>query len=70
MAINPSQLSAQPIEQNNDIAIEMLTVRPTVGVQQPTSDTPNKLVGYYDGLTDQVELYVVDNSGYRYLKIV
>lgn len=70
MPINPSQLSAQPIEQNQDVAIEILTDRPTSGAYLTTPVTPNKLVGYYDSLTDYVELYVVDNTGYRYLKIV
>lgn len=70
MAINPSQLGTQPVEQNYDVAIEMLLSRPSVGTYQPTPDVPNRLVGYYDSQTDRVELYIVDNSGYRYLKVV
>ena len=69
MAINPSQLGAQPITSNYDITIELLTTRPNAGVYNATTDTPNKLVGYYDGIRDHVELYIVDNTGHRYLRI-
>lgn len=70
MAINPSQLGTTPVEQNYDVAIEMLQQRPSAGTYQQTQDTPNKIVGYYDSQTDRVELYIVDNTGYRYLKVV
>ena len=70
MGINNAQFSAQPIEQNQDVAIELLQARPDVSAVLTTPVTPNKLVGYYDAFTDTVELYVVNNTGYRYLKIV
>ena len=69
MAINPSQLSATPITTNFYVAIEFLAQRPSSNEYLTTPDTPNKLVGYYDGVTDYVELYVVDKSGYRYLRV-
>ena len=69
MAINPSQLGATPITNNQDVTIEMLQARPSAGAYQSTPDTPNKLVGYYDNFADHVELYIVDNTGYRYLRI-
>lgn len=70
MAINPPQLGAQPITSNYDVTIEFLQTRPVVGAYQATPDTPNKLVGYYDAVQNQVELYIVDNTGHRYLRIV
>ena len=69
MAINPSQLGAQPITSNYDVTIGFLQTRPVSGAYQTTPDTPNKLVGYYDAIQNQVELYIVDNTGYRYLRI-
>jgi hypothetical protein len=69
MAINPSQLGATPTDANYDVAIELLTTRPDAGVYMATPVTPNKLVRYYDAIQDQVELYIVDNTGYRYLRI-
>ena len=69
MAINPSQLGASPITSNYDVTIELLSDRPNPGVYVSTPDTPNKLVGYYDPFLDHVELFIVDNTGYRYLRI-
>ena len=69
MAVNPSQIGTQPISSNYDVTIELLTARPDVGVYNATADTPNKLVGYYDAIQDRVELYIVDTTGYRYLRI-
>lgn len=69
MAINPTQLAATPISQNFDVAIEFLNSRPSTTEYQSTPDTPNKLVAYYDGVTDYVELYVIDKTGYRYLRV-
>lgn len=69
MAINPSQLGATPTDANYDVTIELLTTRPDSRAYLTTPVTPNKLVGYYDAVQDQVELYIVDNTGYRYLRI-
>ena len=69
MAINPSNLAAQPINTNYDVTIQMLPQRPAAGAFNATADVPHKLVGYYDGFTDSVELYIVDASGHRYLRI-
>ena len=69
MAINPSQLAAQAITSNYDVTIQILTQRPSPGAYNTTADTPHKLVGFYDGYTDTVELYVVDATGHRYLRV-
>jgi uncharacterized FlgJ-related protein len=69
MAINPSQFTATSIVDNFDVAVEFLAQRPSTNQYQTTPDTPNKLVAYYDSVTDYVELYIVDKSGYRYLRV-
>lgn len=70
MAINPALFDSQPISENTDVTIELLTVRPDPGAYMATAVKPNRLVGYYDSFTDSVELYISDNSGHRYMKIV
>jgi hypothetical protein len=69
MAINPSQLSAQAITSNYDVTIQFLGFRPNAGAYNANEDTPNKLVGYYDSVQNLVELYIVDHTGHRYLRI-
>ena len=69
MAINPSQLGAQDVSTNFDVTIELLTSRPDAGAYMTTPDIPNRLVGYYDAINDRVELYIVDGTGYRFLRI-
>jgi hypothetical protein len=69
MPINPTQLTSIPITDNLDVTVEFLVSRPSTTVYQSTPNTPNKLFAYYDSIADYVELYVVDKSGYRYLRV-
>jgi hypothetical protein len=69
MAIQRSSISASPIIENYDVTVEFLIERPSTEVFQTVQDTPGKVVAYYDGLIDAVELYVVDKTGYRYLRV-
>jgi hypothetical protein len=69
MAIQRSSISASPIIENYDVTVEFLIERPSTEVFQTVQDTPGKIVAYYDGLIDAVELYVVDKTGYRYLRV-
>lgn len=69
MAIQRSSISASSIIENYDVTVEFLTERPSTEVFQTVQDTPGKVVAYYDGLIDAVELYVVDKTGYRYLRV-
>jgi len=69
MAIQRSSISASPISENYDVTVEFLIERPSTEVFQTVQDTPGKIVAYYDGLIDAVELYVVDKTGYRYLRV-
>lgn len=69
MSINPAQFSAQPIEENYDVTIEILPERPDTLEYLETPVVPNRIVGFYNPLTDRVDLYITDGIGRRYLKI-
>ena len=69
MAINRSSISAQVIRENTDVAIEMKAIRPDTSVFFSSPVAPNILSGYYDAFADQVELYIIDPSGNRYVRI-
>lgn len=68
MAIQPSYISSQPISENTDTTISLLTFRPTgETIIDPPLD-PGLLVGYYNGSLDSVELFIVSGDGTRYIK--
>lgn len=49
--------------------IEIVLDRPDTSTVLTTPETPNRLVGYYDPILQGVELYVVDRSGLRWMRI-
>lgn len=71
MAINRSSISAQSLAENTDITIRMLATEPdtTEFLSDANAVTPNVLVGYYNENTDFVQLYVVDETGRRYIRV-
>ena len=69
MAINPVSMTSQSITENTDAVIEVRYVEPVLGALLDPPETPNKLIGYYDGTADAVRLYIVDNSGLRLLSL-
>ena len=69
MAINRVSFSAESIKENTDITIELLEARPVDGEFLDTPVTPNRMVGFYNSVANQVELFISDPSGYRYLKV-
>jgi hypothetical protein len=69
MAINPVSMTSQSIQENTDVVIEVRYVEPPAGVLLDPPEVPNKLIGYYDGNSDTVRLYIVDNSGLRLLAL-
>ena len=68
MAINRVSLTAQSI-QNTDLSIKMLGELPDTAQYLDTPVTPNVMVGYYNAITDTVQLYVTDQTGRRYIKV-
>lgn len=69
MAINRSSIASTPLNQSTDVAIQMLATRPDVNEVFTTLVEPNILVGYYNGFTQRVELYVTNAAGNRYLRV-
>jgi hypothetical protein len=69
MAINRTSLSSQSIQTNTDSVIEIVYTRPDVNSVLQTPEVPGKLLGFYNGSTGFVELYVIDKSGLRYLPV-
>ena len=69
MAINRVQISSKPIQENYDVTIEMLADQPQLGVDLQTPQAPGKIVGFFNGASGFVELYVVSRDGNRYFKV-
>lgn len=70
MAINRSFISTQDITQNTSVVIQLVSSRPDVNAFLQTPVEPNILMGYYDPTRGVVELYVTDQAGRRYLRVV
>lgn len=69
MAINRSSLSAAPIQQSTESVIEIRTTQPDPSEPLDTPDIPGRLIGYYNGISGYVELYVVGGDGVTLLRI-
>ena len=70
MAINRTSITAQSIKENTDITIAFLALPPNTTQFLDTPVEPNTLVGFYNDVTDAVELYVTDSTGRRYIRVV
>jgi hypothetical protein len=69
MAINRSFVSTQDISQVTNATVEIVATRPDMNNLIDPPETPNRMIGYYNGLGDFVELYVVDASGLRWIRV-
>ena len=69
MAINRSSISTNSVDKYNGNTIELLSTIPPGNGLIDTPMEPGKLVGYYDGVSDTVRLYVVSGSGYRLMRV-
>jgi hypothetical protein len=69
MAINRSFVSTQDVSTVTNTTIEIVAVRPSLDILNDPPETPNRMVGYHDSVSDSVELYVVDRSGLRWLRV-
>ena len=71
MAIISGHIGTQSIQENTKVVIEMLTTRPSFGVElaDGIKRQPGQIVGFFNGTTGTVELYCIDNSGFKALKV-
>lgn len=69
MAINKSFISTNSVEKYNGNTIELISTIPPLDGLIDTPMEPGKLVGYYDGASDSVRLFVVSGSGYRLMRV-
>jgi hypothetical protein len=70
MTINSPGITSVDVTQNYTLAMEIVTVRPSLTEVFSVPQLPGKLVGFYNGSTNLVELYTVNSAGLRYLKIL
>ena len=69
MAINRTSLSSEAIETNTNSVIEMRSVRPEAGGIIDPPEPPGKIIGFFNGASGFVELYIVSGSGNRLLRV-
>lgn len=69
MAINRSSISTNSVDKYNGTNIQMLSTEPPLDGNLDTPMRPGQLVGYYHGLNDIVQLFVVAGSGYRLIRV-
>lgn len=70
MAINPSGIKSVEISQDANTCIQLLPTRPVEGAVFSPAKQPGLLVGFYNGVLDGVEIFVVDYTGTRYVRMV
>ena len=69
MGITPLLIASDSIQTNEDAIIDIVYVEPNPLTFLTTPEPPGKLIGYYNGVLDAVELYVVDGTGLRLLRV-
>lgn len=69
MAINRSSVSTNSVEKYNGNTVEMLTSAPPSDGILSSYMQPGQLVGYYNGVSDVVQLFVVSGSGFRIMRV-
>jgi len=70
MAINPSAVASASITDQFPLAIEILTTQPVHNAVFSPVRTPGSIVGWYNGVSNMVELYIVNRAGNRFLKLI
>jgi hypothetical protein len=69
MTINRSSITSQAISSNTESIIQVLEQRPRTEAVLDPPGIPGQLIGYYNGASGFVELYVVSGSGLNLLRI-
>lgn len=68
MAINRSFISTEPVS-SALTRIEIVAQRPSTEGAIDPPETPLRIVGYYNQQLDAVELFVVNQSGLRWIRV-
>lgn len=69
VTISPALVSAQPIRQNTEVYIELLSEEPGQDLILDTARPPGLLLGYYNPIFNIVQLYVVGVNGFRMSRV-
>ena len=71
MGITSGHIGTKSIASNTKVVVEMLTERPKYGtdIADGVKRAPGQIVGFFNGTTGTVELFCIDNTGKRVLKI-
>ena len=69
MAINPVSMTSQSLTTNTQAIIEVVYAEPNLNVLLDPPATPGRLLGFFNGVSGVVNLYMVDNSGLRLLRV-
>lgn len=68
--INRISMAAQSITTNTDTVIEVVYSEPVPEDELNPPQPPGKIIGYYNGMTNEVSLYVVSGTGLSLLRMV
>ena len=69
MAINPVSMTSESITTNTDAIIEVVYAEPNLDLLLDPPGTPGRILGFFNGTTGVVNLYMIDNSGLRLLRV-
>lgn len=71
MGITSGHIGTKSIATNTKVVIEMLAERPkySVAISDGIKREPGQIVGFFNGTTGTVELFCIDNTGVKALKI-
>lgn len=70
MPFSSPYIGSTPYEEDTSVTILMLNERPDTTQDLATPLKPGQIVGYYNAVIDAVELFTIDRTGYRYLRII
>lgn len=69
MPINPPAISSVDYSESYTAFLEIVRTKPNVNAILDPPAKPQSLVGYYDVANDRVLLFVVSDTGNRYIKV-
>ena len=69
MAINPVSMTSESTTTNTDAVIQVVYSEPNLAILLDPPDIPGRMLGFFNGSTGVINLYMVDNSGLRLLRV-